>query len=99
MLTLPRVSESLAGRMEIFTLYPFSQGELTENVEGFLDFLFSEKFEILKISSEKSKFTWDKVVTGGYPEIISRTDSERRQAWFRDYITTILQRDIRDLAR
>ena len=41
----------------------------------------------------------ERVLTGGYPEVISREERARRAAWFGSYITTILQRDIRDLAR
>ena len=98
-LTLPRVSESLAGRMEIFTLFPLSQGELISRQEGFIDWIFEEKLDIAKLKPVSSGNIWEQVVAGGYPEAIARTDVERRQAWFRDYTTTILQRDIRDLAR
>ena len=38
------------------------------------------------------------MLTGGYPEVVSRTADSRRQDWFKNYINTILQRDIRDLA-
>jgi predicted AAA+ superfamily ATPase len=36
-LTLPRVADSLAGRMEVATLWPLSQGELSGHRETFLD--------------------------------------------------------------
>lgn len=39
-----------------------------------------------------------RIINGGYPEAVSRTKEDRRRAWFESYITTILQRDIRDLA-
>lgn len=39
-LLLPQVSESLAGRMEIVSLYPFSQGELAQRQESFIDLVF-----------------------------------------------------------
>ena len=42
-LLLPKLSESLAGRMEVLTLWPFSQGEMNGVREGFLDALFSKK--------------------------------------------------------
>ena len=42
-LLLPRLSESLAGRMEIYTLWPLSQGEFSGTREGFVDAVFSEK--------------------------------------------------------
>ena len=34
-MTLPRLSESLAGRMEVIPLFPFSAGELAGVTEGF----------------------------------------------------------------
>src|SRR5881397_247611 len=40
-LALPRVSESLAGRMEVLTLWPLSQGEILGHREGFIDALFA----------------------------------------------------------
>lgn len=42
-LTLPKLSESLAGRMEILTLRPFSQGEIEGRRETFIKRLFSGK--------------------------------------------------------
>src|ERR1700730_8951253 len=42
-LLLPKLSESLAGRMEVLTLWPFSQGEMHSVREGFLDALFSKQ--------------------------------------------------------
>jgi predicted AAA+ superfamily ATPase len=36
---------------------------------------------------------------GGYPEATQRRADDRRSAWFASYISTILQRDVRDLAR
>ncbi len=40
---LPRLSESLAGRMEVLTLWPFSHGELRGVRETFVDTLLSRK--------------------------------------------------------
>lgn len=42
-LLLPKLSESLAGRMELLTLWPFSQGEIHGVKEGFVDALFSKR--------------------------------------------------------
>ena len=42
-LTLPRISESLAGRMEVLTLWPFSQGELLRHRDGFIDGVFGAR--------------------------------------------------------
>ena len=96
-LLLPRISESLAGRMEILTLWPFSQGEIEGHEECFIDRLFSgEGPEIgeegLQVDPLQLTFK------GGFPEALQRSDENRRGAWFGSYITAILQRDIRDLA-
>lgn len=38
-------------------------------------------------------------MAGGYPAALKRTTARRREAWYRDYLETLIQRDIRDLAR
>ena len=40
----------------------------------------------------------DAVLIGGYPEMLTREDPKRRQAWAREYIEAIVQRDVRDIA-
>ncbi len=97
-LTLPRISESLAGRMEIHTLFPLSQGELSNKNEIFIDWIFSEKLDRNDIESKRENDIWVRIVNGGYPEIIKRTAADRKHAWFQDYITTILQRDVKELS-
>lgn len=41
----------------------------------------------------------ERALRGGFPEAVARRDPERRRAWFRSYVTTILERDVRDLAQ
>ncbi len=95
-LALPRLSESLAGRMEIRTLWPLSQGEMLGRAEGFIRVLFSDR--PLTIARRRHAEAAQLVAAGGYPELVGRTDASRREAWFGSYITAILQRDVRDLA-
>lgn len=95
-LMLPRLADSLAGRMDISTLWPLSQGEIEGRRETFVDTVFDR-------APDPADFTGGvdvlrRAIAGGYPEAISRTESDRRDAWFRSYITTIMQRDVRDLA-
>ena len=97
-LTLPRLAESLAGRMEIIPLFPFSAGELNSRREGFVKRLFDGTLANAKPISTNDDLA-ARLVRGGYPEAIQRTDEDRRGAWFASYISTILQRDVRDLAR
>jgi predicted AAA+ superfamily ATPase len=100
-LFLPRVADSLAGRMEVLTLWPFSQGEIEGIKEGFVDAVFGQKLPSLKPVPK-----WDerteiqrRVLEGGFPEVRTRSNAERRDAWYGSYLTTILQRDVRDLSR
>ena len=97
-LTLPRLSESLVGRMEIVPLFPLSAGELAGQSEGFLTRLFTGAVGQLKLPPNPERIT-HRLVQGGYPETVQRTTEERRAAWFGSYLSTILQRDVRDLAR
>jgi predicted AAA+ superfamily ATPase len=94
-LALPHLSESLAGRMEIVTLRPFSQGELLGRRETFIDRLFAGKRPPASASSRSSLA--DRIHKGGFPEAVRRA-APRRRAWFASYLTTILQRDVRDLS-
>lgn len=96
---LPRLSESLAGRMEILTLWPLSRGEMEGVTEGFVDSLFGDAPPLSSVTRVRREDIIDHVVVGGYPEVLARSTPERRRAWFSAYVTTILQRDVRDLAQ
>ncbi len=92
---LPKVSESLAGRVEVHTLWPFSQAEI-EGVGGTI------VEELLDGSSRAAPATprrelVDRIVRGGFPEAVAR-DAGRREEWLAAYLTAIVQRDLRDLA-
>ncbi|MBE0634903.1 ATP-binding protein [Candidatus Bipolaricaulota bacterium] len=98
-LLLPKLSESLAGRMEVLTMWPFSQGEMESCQETFVDAVFSKT--ILAALSERVSSRSDliqRVLRGGYPEVIGRKTLARRTAWFDAYVTTVIHRELRDLA-
>src|SRR5664280_1713446 len=97
-LVLPAVSESLAGRMEVLSLSPFSQGEIEGRREHFVDACFAKDFSPGNYQDSGWAALAERIVQGGYPEVITRPSVERRQAWFGSYITTILERDVRDIA-
>ncbi len=103
-LLLPKAAESLAGRMQLHTLWPFSQGELEGRTERFPDALLADEFPRSDTGGRKAgkaagnSDLFDRIVTGAFSEIMSRSDPARRHAWFGSYVNTILQRDIRDMA-
>ena len=97
-LLLPRLSDSLSGRMEILTLWPFSQGEKEGGGDAFVDAVFHDQVPFVKGSENRSDLI-QRLLTGGYPEMLLRVKPARRRAWFSAYITTILQRDVKDLVQ
>lgn len=102
-LFIPDVAEALAGRIEILTLWPFSGAEL-EGKPGsnLVRFLLDPDTSPRGVYPVDRKELASRVVRGGFPEAVDREDPERRERWFGNYLTTILERDVRalgDIAR
>jgi hypothetical protein len=97
-LLLPRLADSLAGRMEVLRLHPLAQAELAGRPSGFLEALFGGGFKA-GTRPRLGKVLPERVAAGGYPAALVRRSSRRQAAWYRDYIDTLVQRDVRDLAR
>jgi predicted AAA+ superfamily ATPase len=98
-LFISEVSDALAGRMEVLTLWPFSQAEL-EGKPGrpFIQMLFqSQSREIAPAAGDRENLV-ERIVRGGFPEAVEREDQGRRDRWFSSYLTTILERDVRSIA-
>ncbi|MDD5091225.1 MAG: ATP-binding protein [Candidatus Wallbacteria bacterium] len=98
-LNLPRIADTLAGRMETLVLMPLSQGEISGTREGFIDALFDEKLPTVPFTgTEIRDQLLERIVTGGYPEVITRKMPDRRKAWFDSYLNAVLYRDLRDIS-
>ena len=99
-LTLPGIADSLAGRMEVLTLHPLSQGEIAGVREDFIGALFQKDFSISAAGKTllSRESLLEAMTRGGYPEVLSRANAGRRAAWFDSYITTLVERDIRDIS-
>ncbi|EXL01430.1 ATP-binding protein [Aquamicrobium defluvii] len=96
-LTLPRVADSLAGRMETIRMLPLARAEIEGRQPTFLERVFSGKLESAKGAAVGDDLV-HLVLLGGFPEAISRDSERRRQDWARSYLTSILTRDLRDIA-
>ncbi len=97
-LLLPALADSLAGRLGILQLHPLAQCELVSRRPGFLDRLFASTFKAGKFE-RLGKELAERIAAGGFPAALVRSTPRRRAAWYRDYIETLVQRDVRDLAR
>ena len=96
-LTLPAVADSLAGLLEVLTLWPLSQGELLSQQERFIDLAFSQDVPPLRLPILPEADLLSRLLQGGYPEAQGRSPA-RRSAFFRSYLNTILSRDVQQLA-
>jgi predicted AAA+ superfamily ATPase len=96
-LTLPRIADSLAGRMETIRMLPLARAEIEGRTPSFLEHLFDGSLKSPWSSIIGDDFV-QLVLLGGFPEAISRNSERRRQDWARSYLTSILTRDLRDIA-
>ena len=92
-----RITDSLAGRMRIINLYPFSQCEIERTKPVFLDHLFAGNFKFRQRAVEKNGLI-DRIVKGGYPDALRYSSESRRTAWYRDYIEALIRHDVPDIA-
>lgn len=97
-LTVPRLSESLAGRAAFLDLWPLAMVERTGVEPVFVDLLFTDIAAL-----RRGRTTWtrnhylDLIGGGGYPEVVSLAASDRR-TWFDSYLKTVVSRDIVEFA-
>lgn len=98
LMTLPRVADSLAGRMEVINLLPLAQAEIRGKPTSFIDKVFAAELPLPGSSIAGDKLV-ETVLAGGYPEALGRSAWKRRLDWHMNYFDAILQRDIADVAR
>jgi len=95
-LVLPRVMDSLAGRIECVHLNTLSECEIRGVTPGFFDALFSgqaPQFSETRIRDELIQ----RIVSGCYPEPLLRQSEHRAASWYTQYVQSLIQKDIHDL--
>ncbi len=96
-MTLPRVADSLAGRIETLRMLPLARAEIRGRTPTFLRQLFTGDFggaHDANVGDELVRIA----LTGGFPEALARESERRRQAWARSWLESVLTRDLRDIA-
>ena len=102
LMTLASVSESLAGRVAVHTLYPFCWPERVEKPPpSILKDVFEVKTakDLIKQLSRPRGKDYRKEIThsilaGGYPVPTLMSSDEARHVWFSSYRQTYLERDL-----
>lgn len=90
--------DALPGRMETVELWPFSQGEIDSEPDGFIDALFTLGAGLRHESTLSRADYAARIVRGGLPEAVVRTDSRRRERFFDAYVQALIDRDVRQLS-
>jgi predicted AAA+ superfamily ATPase len=96
-LGLRDLPDALPGRMEIIELWPFSQGEIDGTPDRFIDAAFGHGPGLSHESVLRRRDYLERVVRGGFPEALRR-NPRRRAAFFDSYVTTLIERDVLQLA-
>ena len=105
-LFVPRLADSLAGRMQTVRLHPFSQCELTARDSGFPEALLrndlerrcGESLEALRQDSlfdKEAPSLERRVACGGYPSVQGMSAADLFP-WFGDYLEYQVLRDVRE---
>jgi len=93
-LTVPTISESLAGRAGFVEVWPFTQGEISGQPDRFIDRALTgpTAFGAYQPGRFSRRDLLERACTGGYPEV-HRLAARERPGWFRDYVLTTIERD------
>ncbi|WP_438866174.1 ATP-binding protein [Paractinoplanes brasiliensis] len=90
--------DALPGRMETVELWPFSQGEMDGQPDGFVDAVFASGPELRHRSAVTRADYAARIVRGGLPEAVTREDPRRRQRFLDAYVQALVDRDVRQLS-
>lgn len=95
-MALPKLADALVGRMALLRLYPLSALELHGRNGTFLANLFNNTFPPYKLTTG-TETTLATLHDATFPELLGKS-AVQRELWFDSYITTLLQRDVRQIA-
>lgn len=94
-LTTPMLSESLAGRIDLITLWPLSVGETADGTDELIERAFDGAEALL--AHRGSTLTREDYLAlacrGGYPEALTLPERARRR-WYLRYLDTVLRREV-----
>lgn len=98
-LTVPTISESLAGRAGFVEVWPFTQGEIAGTGDRFVDAVLSgpDVLRAYRPGGLDRRGLLERACAGGYPEV-HRLLPRQRPSWFRDYVRTTIERDIVEMS-
>lgn len=99
-LTIPTLSESLAGRAVFLDMWPLCTAEQTGASPDFLDIVFTDPAHFLGVESLWTREVYlEHLCRGSYPEVVPFNTTLSRRAWFDSYIDTSAVKDIQEFTQ
>ena len=105
-LSMKTIGESLAGRVALLELWPFSLAESLEHSAPGWDRLLAEDFDLDTVrqclrdaAPPEPDWLAQAILRGGFPEPSGLAKPASRSLWFNSYLSTYLQRDVLDLVK
>lgn len=94
-LTVPSISESLAGRVDLVQLWPLSFGEVLGGNDDFVDRAFGQPDGLARHDGPtlpRERY-FELIAQGGFPAAHRLPEGPRRR-WFNRYVQTVLEREV-----
>lgn len=95
---LPTVADSLPGRVDYLTIWPFTQGEISGERESLLTCLMAGEAPHTPDAPSGRDAYAEMLLAGGYPEARRRSPPARRR-FFEGYVDSIVDRDVPETSR
>ncbi|MBB5022853.1 ATP-binding protein [Desulfurispira natronophila] len=97
-LDMKQARDTLAGRIIEIVMWPLSQKEIHHKPnENIIDVLFQGQVDDFTQTDVAYGEILKAIIAGGYPEILKISSARGRSLWFDSYISTYIERDIRDI--
>lgn len=98
LLDMKGVGDTLAGRLISLTMWPLSIIERMGHTGNFIDMLYNGDYKNKSMNKCVAYETFiSMIISGGYPEAIKIKNTKLRSYWFASYISTYIERDVRDI--
>ena len=94
--TIASIDDSLAGRIKHIRLRPLTVGEVLGKKPIFLERVFCGEFPV-QIKGYNKDTIFDFAFCGGYPEVRRIKEPKERKEWHRDYLNSLIKKDLNDI--
>lgn len=94
---LKSVPDALPGRVQTVELWPFSQGEVDQARDGFVDAVFQHGPGLRHSTTVARADYAERLVRGGFPEAVNRPRPSSRSRYFSAYLDDLVEREITEI--